>query len=545
MLDGGAPSIGNNAQLLCRLGVSAFQNQGWTGAGIAVGLADYGFDLTHPVFAPSPQRLSRFRLLHSQSLGMRLIDPTPEALLRSGYDPHSNYYGPAGLADPAHGAHGTMMASIAAGNRHDGFVGVAPDADLYGVHLDLPDTAWKEIDVIGRPAWHNWNPATDPTWQGWRSYADAPGIAEAIDTLYCEARDRAPAGIVINLSIGTWAGQHNGHSAVTRKIDEIVGRAENGDGPPCAVIVGAGNAGCDRGHVAGIIAPGAAAELVWQFQAGAEMTDKLEIWIETPADGWPAIECRLEPVANGGWGEPFRVAPGPTTDIRITGHRVGVADYVPNASAGLSRIRISLAPHYFAPLLPAAGVRTVDWRITLAAPETGNLTTSFHAWRERNDDPQRSTLENATTTGTLCDFACASKAVVVGGTWTEPETKFPRPAAHAPFASRGPAPWRGDSEAARAPHVAAPAHLIWGARSKSADLAPTSGTSAAAALVSGCAALLLQRAAARGERLDRATLIRQLTGNTPAENDTPADRAWRPDFGFGSVALDESQGDTC
>jgi hypothetical protein len=81
-----------------------------------------------------------------------------------------------------------------------------------------------------------------------------------------------------------------------------------------------------------------------------------------------------------------------------------------------------------------------------------------------------------------------------------------------------------------APLVAAPAVGIWGARSKTKDLARTTGTSAATALVSGLVARVQQRAAEAGRRLAHADLIDAVVGimSRGAARST----TWSPRFGW-------------
>jgi Subtilase family len=548
MFDAHSSETAANSDVLGGLGVLEMHVRGFRGAGVAIGFADYGFDAWHPVFRDQRNGRTRFRTIVSQADG-RVIDARLYASAAdAGYDPHSDYYGPAGRAEPAAGAHGTHMASVAAGSQSDGFVGAAPEADLFGVHLDLPDTAWTERHRDGVPTWLDWDPASEPVWRGWRSYADATPIADAIGRLYgvmCATRrdDGSPYdGIVVNLSVGTWAGPHNGRSRVCAAIDEVVGRSEAGEGPPCMVVVGAGNAGQDGGHVHGRLGAAQTTIVEWVFDTASTTPDKLEIWIARPADT-PVIGCALSgPFGDQpGDGATFEIVPGPTTSIEVSEQRCGVADYTPRASGDLDRIRISLSPQHFKNGFTGGGRTPASWHIALTCSERAARPVEFHAWRERNDDPRRSILRGATQDGTLCDFACASKAVVVGGVALDRARRADGAcdddAYPLVYASRGPLPWLDACGRRAAPHVAAPAHLVWGARSLSRGFAPTSGTSASAALVSGAVALMFEQSARDGVRLGRDGLVRALTDRN-RDGGTPAGR-WHPALGFGCVNLNQ------
>lgn len=340
---------------------------------------------------------------------------------------------------------------------------------------------------------------------------------------------------------------------MARTIAEITERSDRGDGPPCAVVIGAGNAGRDHGHVTGTLVPGEQTRMVWEFPPGARATDKLEIWFDGPF--MPAdrrLRCRIAsqdtphaPRAT------VDIAPGATVEVLIDGTRVGVADYTPNASGALGRIRISLAPHAASDTLRGAASEAAEWHIWLSLPDGAQASSTFHAWRERNDDPRRSILRDADLSSTLCDFACAPGAIVAGGIRSPgpaPEGSSHGHSQRAPsifdHASRGPRPWSTGKAATEVPHVAAPADLVWGARSCAGDFTRTSGTSAAAAVVSGCIALLYQRAAAIGIRLGRDDLIMLLTGSPfqpPLMHARQRRRAWRPDLGFGTLRLHDDR----
>lgn len=539
MLDGDETQPTHHVSAVRAMGLDALHARGWTGRNVIIGFPDYGFDLAHRAFrATSSAYPRRFRALWSQADGLvaRGNQLDPLANREASYDPHANYYGPAGTVPPGEGAHGTLMASIAAGSCCEDNRGTAPGADIIGVHLDLPDTAWREESADGRPDWLSWQPCAEPVWHGWKSYADAAPIVDAIDFIADEARTSTAAGLVINLSVGTWAGPHDGTSAVSRKIAETIARADAGEGPPCIVVVAAGNAGADEGHVSGDIGPGQSAEIVWRFHPGAKGADKLEIWIDggKGSAAYPA-RCTLAPTeANEiSW----QITPGCTVPIEIGGIRVGIADYTVDVTPGRSRIRISLAAAQFAGRLPRDHQGLIPWTITLET-EAQAETQAFHAWRERNDSPRRSTLAGSEKRTTLCDFACTPGVIVAGG--YDHTGTFPGGAL--PYVSRGPRIWPAHNDTADAnaiaPHVGAPAFNVRGACSLTDEYIPAHGTSVSAALVSGAVAVLLQRAAAQGIRLDRDAIVAHLTAGA---SDAP-EKAPDPAIGYGRAFIDIERG---
>ena len=104
------------------------------------------------------------------------------------------------------------MASIAAGSPVAGFRGAAPDAVLMGVQLALADQDWKEEDAAGAPGWLDWRSERDRHWQGWLAYDECAQIANGVRYLYDRACRLGIEALVVNLSLGAWAGSHCGSS---------------------------------------------------------------------------------------------------------------------------------------------------------------------------------------------------------------------------------------------------------------------------------------------------------------------------------------------
>jgi subtilisin family serine protease len=514
-----------NSSALAQMGVPPLES-GLDGSGIAIGFVDYGFDALHPCLRDPRSGRTRFHCLLDQNTGNEFTPADLDDLIDSAeryggrefadrsYDPHANYFGCRGVLG---GAHGTLMASIAAGSAIAGFRGVAPAAQLIGVQLGLLDHHWREEDANGSPSWTTWRRENEPVWQGWKSYDEAPQILAALDYIHERACDLNVGGLVIGLSIGAYAGAHDGRSAVERKISEIVERGADGDGPHCVVVVAAGNAGVEDGHFSGEVAGHRPLDFEWRMQKEDATQNKLEIWYRSPEPVEIALGLCDD---NNARLIDLPVYPGPTHPIHLGGARIGVADHVPNARAPLSRARILLHPPLFPrEIWPASGELAFQIRCKL---RNCNFRVQVHAWLERDDGPANcSTLYPSDPTSTLSSLACAKGAVVVTA---HDHHRANDPVGVFPASSLGPAPW-DDTPGTAAPLCSAPGHRIWGARSKSQGFIETSGTSAAAALATGLMALRMQR--------------EPQVASLQIEHARASTGAWSPRLGYGPLSLDQ------
>ncbi len=545
-----------NSAALLRAGVHPVQTN-LTGAGVVVCVIDYGFDLLHPTLRTASGE-TRFAALIDQNGGRleraeinRLLRDCARAGNRAAldtlYDPHANYFGTSGVEV---GAHGSWVASIAAGSRTPAFSGVAPQAPLIGVQLDLPDSAWREVDADGRPTWLDAaarGGAIVAGWTGWRSYEDNRAIAAALTRSYAFARSLRPDGIVFNLSIGAWAGGHDNGSRVNRTIAAILAEGQRPGEPTTVVVAGTGNAGVDEGHVAGHMTLTQPLRFVWSFAPSRAAQSKLEIWAECADDITVEIRSRT---ANGNVSCALDgAARGTSAIVTADGRLVGIAENRGAVRSGLRAVRIILHPSLPSPsLLTSKGC---DFDVRVGPADAGHAG-RVHCWIERNDSAQpaaklfnvrcenTSKLHKVTSSvvRTLCEssitsIACAPSIVSVAGldhTATD--------AVVLAMSGRGPRPWHVAGDAP-APLLAAPAHRLFGARSKTHGYMRGSGTSAAAAMVSGASALALQAADRTGRRLHHAELVSALLGRVNSLSDN---NNWRPDIGFGALRFDASVG---
>lgn len=505
---------------------------------VAIGFVDYGFDLLHPCLRTASGEASRFRNLWDQNRGpeaartskldVAMVDDWPGVVLDAAvnlaatsgsrrtldalYDPHANNCGRDGTIGAAHG---TLMASIAAGTAFAGFRSAAPHADLIGVQLALLDSDWKEEDGRGQPTWLNAELPSDTPWNGWRSYDNAPQIGNAVRYIYDRACKLAVDALVINLSIGAWAGAHDGLSAAEQAIADLAAEADAawtaGRGPRTVVVAGAGNAGADEGHWTGIATHAEPQMFDWIMQRDDPTQNKLEIWYE--ANDPLEVELTL---SNG---TTLGLISGTTREILIEDARIGIADHTFKARGRLSRLRILAHPPLFPAVLfdGASAITSLSFRMRVAP---GHSATA-HAWIERDDGMrERSWLSPSHPTSSLCCLASASGALVIAGCdhHCQPEAGWP---AMLPASSLGPLPW-SEGVAARIPHVTAPAASIWGAKSKSRGFAQTTGTSAAVAMASGALAN---------------ALARDPNAKLPPQQPFAT---WNSRFGFGLFSIDDT-----
>ncbi|HLK38529.1 MAG TPA: S8 family serine peptidase, partial [Polyangiaceae bacterium] len=203
--------------------------QGLDGSGVLVGIADTGIDVTHPDFL-DPQGKTRIAWLLDLSAPPRGVYPDLEKAYGS-TDPSGNLVAGAvwaakdiddgiqrhrplnvGLPQDEVG-HGTLVASCAAGDGSAGpphYPGVAPNATLLIARIAGPGTPAIGNDDLLR------------------------GVAFLFDRA-----DNLKQPVVVNLSIGTDFGPHDGTTAWEQTLASYVGPQH----PGRAMVAAAGNSG--------------------------------------------------------------------------------------------------------------------------------------------------------------------------------------------------------------------------------------------------------------------------------------------------------------
>jgi subtilisin family serine protease len=207
------------------IGGTAFRNEtGLTGKGVVVGIVDTGLDIAHPDLQTADGK-SRVRYLLDFSRPARDRQPELEAEYGCTGDTDCAIYSNEDLDEVLNNGvtgdeptdtfgHGTHVASLAAGNglssRTPRYIGVAPEATIFGARVSRAgDGAIQDADIIQATRF----------------------IFEQAEQLGMPA--------VVNLSLGSDFGTHDGSSALEQGLASFVGPEH----PGRAIVVAAGNSG--------------------------------------------------------------------------------------------------------------------------------------------------------------------------------------------------------------------------------------------------------------------------------------------------------------
>jgi subtilisin family serine protease len=230
------------------------------GAGVIVGIVDTGIDWRH----------KDFKFENGSSKLLFLWDQT-----RSGIPPHELAYGTewtrsqieAGLCDSKdQTGHGTHVAGIASGTgRSIGkYTGVAPDSSLIIVKSGMM------------------------TRKGWRFRW--PEVIDGVNYIWQKAKALGKRAVV-NLSLGSNSGGHDGMSSIERVLDRLVSEG-------VVVVVSAGNEGTRGAHAQGRLARDETVTLT-AVPTVDEDEIYLEIWYSTSDEMNISLKCPDGQIVNG------------------------------------------------------------------------------------------------------------------------------------------------------------------------------------------------------------------------------------------------------
>lgn len=476
----------------CRAADYPSQTAPGGGAGVIVGIVDFGCDFAHQNFR---QANGSSRLL---AIWNQHGDPTPASPLNYGRlhsrqeinaalgrpDPYAHLgYGPEPLPS-GRGTHGTHVMDIAAGNgRGTGVPGNAPQADLIFVEAAADDIAWSGPEVTRQ------------------SFGDSVQMLEAVKFIFDQA---GPRPCVVNLSLGTNGGPHDGTTLVEQGLDTLI-RAQ----PNRAVVIAASNSYDDGIHAAGTVPKQGTRDLVWQTPVG-RLDREMEIWFSGPA------RLAAEIIAPGGTSLGFAE---PGTNLTLSDDNqlaIFISSRLGEPNNGDNTISIYVA----------GGVPGGDWVVRLHS--RNDQPAPFHAWIERQDQEQSHFAPPHDNNHTIGSISCGRESIAVGS-FDAHKTGLPI----SYFSSAGPT-----RDGRQKPELSAPGHAVIAARSRSGTgTTNMSGTSMAAPAVTGLVALLLAEAQRRNLQLTsvqlRAALIQSARLNPPAQ----AGGAWHPRYGHGRAHI--------
>ncbi|KAA5539026.1 S8 family peptidase [Roseiconus nitratireducens] len=468
-----------------------------TGRGTVVGVVDYGCDFAHQNFrsADGSTRLlaiwdqsgpdsndSPFgygRVHDSEQINAALQSSDPYTTL--GYGPTRDLF----LASP--GTHGTHVMDIAAGNGNGtGVPGVAPEADLVFVDVSHSDLAFSGGQVVGQ------------------SFGDSTRLLEALKFIFDLAGDRP---CVINVSLGTNGGPHDGTTLVEDGIDRLVSQKPNR-----AVTIAASNSYADGIHAAGTVRADSSVTLTWQVATSDSSHNELEIWY-SGSDRFEAEIIAPDGTLLG------RITPGGQPLSLAVSNRMVVfaSNRLDDPNNHDNMIGVFLEKSF--PGWDPAG----DWQIRLLGTQISEG--AFHAWVERDNVSPSRFAPPHDSSHTIGSISCGQKSIVVG---SYDAHKSSRPLSF--FSSAGPT-----RDGRQKPELAAPGHSVLAAHSRSGDRAVRkSGTSMAAPAVAGVCSLVFSEAAERNLDLSidqLRTILEDACRRNP-----PFGTSWDDRYGHGRLS---------
>lgn len=460
-------------------------NQSKGGSGVVVGVIDYDGDFVHKNFRMANGK-TRLVALWDQNGGNSPASPFGYGVehTAASLDLALNQADPYAAVGyfPEAAAHGTHVMDIAAGNGlGSGVPGMAPNADLVFVNVTHDRDPQKPANIVGS------------------SFGDSVTLLEALKYIFDKAAGRPT---VVNVSLGTNGGPHDGTTLVEQGIDALVSAAPNR-----AVVVAASNSYDDGIHAAGTVTAGGAYDLTWDVASTLSRPIELELWYAG------ADRIKVELIGPNG-AVLATASPGQTRQVVIgTTLAALVANRLNDPNNHDNMVGVFLA----------AGMPGGRYIVRL----TGQVVSSgqFHAWIERDNSFQSNFPSPNDNSHTIGSISCGKKVIAVGSYDANTASK---PLSY--FTSAGPT-----RDGRRKPEISAPGHNVWAAKSLSkTGVTRMSGTSMASPCVAGIIALMFAEAAARGVNLTIDQTIQIIT-NTARRN-PPGGSLWHDRYGHGRIS---------
>lgn len=411
------------------------------GAGALIGIIDTGIDFRHPDFINPDCRTSRVRLLWDQ--GAEAVPnsavPYGREFTREEINAALNQFTPAADCVPSDpDGHGTHVCGIAAGSGRAGpsHIGLAPDSDLIVVALSR-----TEASTLGRSV-------------------------HAFEAFAYVVEKAAGRPVAINLSQGMNGGGHCGETVLETGLDNFARI------PNVAIIKSAGNEQQMRIHAGGTLRSGETREVQLEVGDFNELDDVLEIWADDDDD----IVVGLVPPDGGAARPDGRGARGLFTTPAGNLVRIEVDRNSEQTGDTATTIIISRGAAQY--------IQAGTWTLVLRAGAVSSG--RFDAWIERTVRPggeqTRFSEVSNDPTRTISIPGTARNIITVGAYVPSAE-----PGAVALYGSSSLGPTR---YGLCKPELVAPGEVM-SARSGTQGTIVKRGTSMAAAVVTGAAALVM------------------------------------------------------
>jgi subtilisin family serine protease len=460
------------------------------GQGVVVGIVDYGCDFAHRNFLTA----GRTRLMSLWHQGGTNTPGSPfgygreysAAEINAALTQESPYtalgYAPARDTPTSRGTHGTHVMDIAAGSGGgSGVPGFAPQADLIFVDVSHSDIPFDGTDVVGS------------------SFGDSTRLLEAVQYIFDKAGDRP---CVVNISLGTNGGPHDGTTLVEEGIDRLLSAKPNR-----ALTIAASNSFDDGVHARGTVPQDGHVDLKWDIPVGDRSSNEFECWYK--ANDRITLEL-IDPT-----GQSFGLI-RPDQNGSVPGSEGAVQIFAANRLAD---------PNNNDNMIGVFLARTARAGIWVVRLHGDTITDgAFHAWIERDNVIPSSFAPPHDNQYTIGSISCGRFAVAVG---SYDAHKPDQPISW--FSSAGPT-----RDGRQKPEVSGPGHAVFAAHSRTlTGVISKNGTSMAAPAVAGIIALTLAEARARGLNLPVEKIREFLIGT--ARRNPPAGSGWNDRYGHGRV----------
>jgi subtilisin family serine protease len=419
------------------------------GDGVIVGIIDSGIDFRHPDFQRDD---GTTRILHFWDQNAL---PGPDGEVPYGREYNAAQINAAliGDAEPSdipqidRIGHGTHVCGIAAGGGRAKatHLGLAPEAKLIIVSVSSSGAS-----TLGHSV------------RAFEAFA-----------YVVEKADGAP--VAINFSQGVNGGGHCGETVLETGLENLARR------PGVVIVKSAGNEQQMRIHAGGAIQSNETKQLSLEVRANNRLNDLIEIWFDDRDDIAVAVAPPggdPTPFVSRGGEEVFPTGAGNEVTIDLDADAEGTGDTV--ATIILSRGASNM-------------IQPGGWQLLLRAGAVVNK--RFDAWIERTDrvmntgEQTRFSEDSTDPTRTITIPGTAHSVITVGSYVTRlfepPDAPL---GAVSLFSSRGPTRY-GNLK----PDLSAPGEVTEAARAGTAGITRMRGTSMAAPVVTGAAALILSQ----------------------------------------------------